>query len=190
LEAAITAIAATGSGPSSVAGKSDYLRSLVSDLSGMGEQGAVLAGDLDLMIGVQPELMIATGAWHGDLTVWNCALSVTDDVLIWDWERYGRGVPLGYDALHYHLQSELSGRAAVPDDVHALVARAPGLLAGFGVSTETAVFTALTYLGELGRRYLTDRQEFAGAERGRIGQWLVPGVHSCIGQISSTLGRA
>ncbi len=47
---------------------------------------------------------LAFGSWHGDWTPWNMASS-GDQVLVWDWERFESGVPVGYDALHHQLQA-------------------------------------------------------------------------------------
>lgn len=46
---------------------------------------------------------VAMGAWHGDLTPWNCSL-LSDGISVWDWERWSPEVPLGLDVLHYHLR--------------------------------------------------------------------------------------
>ena len=43
------------------------------------------------------------GAWHGDLTPWN-AEWVDGRLHIWDWERTGGPVPLGFDAVHAEFQ--------------------------------------------------------------------------------------
>ena len=48
---------------------------------------------------------LAFGAWHGDWTPWNMA-STAGGLLVWDWERFATGVPVGFDALHYWLQIE------------------------------------------------------------------------------------
>lgn len=47
------------------------------------------------------------GCWHGDLTRWNLAAG-PDEVLVWDWERFATGVPVGFDALHFFVQDEVS----------------------------------------------------------------------------------
>ena len=58
---------------------------------------------------------LAIGAWHGDWTPWNMAWDGSQ-VLLWDFERFAAGVPLGFDLAHYRLQSALrdggEGRAA------------------------------------------------------------------------------
>jgi hypothetical protein len=120
------------------------------------------------------EVEVALGAWHGDWTPWNCA-SVAGRILVWDWERFERGVPLGFDALHFDLQRAVVGRNADPRAAVAdCIARAAELLAPFGTGEEAARVVALSYLMALATRYLQDGQAEAGARLGVLGQWLLP----------------
>lgn len=121
---------------------------------------------------------VTFGCWHGDLTAWNIA-STPAGLLVWDWERFTTGVPVGYDALHYWLQ----GAVRLPSEDPALaalrcVALAPELLTPFGVAEPAARLTALAYLAELSARYLADRQEAAGARLGAPGRWLLPALRA------------
>jgi hypothetical protein len=121
---------------------------------------------------------VTLGCWHGDLTAWNLANTRTG-LLVWDWERFSTAVPIGFDALHYWLQSE----ATLPgsDPIQAAgecIRRAPDLLAHFGVRPVPARVTALAYLAELSVRYLADRQAEAGARLGAPGTWLIPAMDS------------
>jgi hypothetical protein len=43
------------------------------------------------------------GAWHGDWAPWNMSRS-KGRVFVWDWERYGGPVPVGFDHLHFRFQ--------------------------------------------------------------------------------------
>ena len=113
------------------------------------------------------------GGWHGDWNPGNCSV-VPGSVLVWDWERYETGVPLGFDALHLRLQSAIGGGATPRAAATALLTDAPGLLAPFGVPSGDACLVAQLYLWGLGVRYATDDQAKAGAAIGRLGEWLVP----------------
>ena len=42
-------------------------------------------------------------AWHGDFVPWNF-LSGSKTMAVWDWERFDRDVPTGFDRLHYSFQ--------------------------------------------------------------------------------------
>ncbi len=98
------------------------------------------------------------GSWHGDWTRWNQAPAPAQGLLVWDWERFCSGVPLGYDALHYSGQvgAGLPGGALAGLGVtrEAL----PSLLAPFGVSTRAQEPVFVLYLVELLVRYTEDAQ--------------------------------
>jgi hypothetical protein len=119
------------------------------------------------------DLPLRYGAWHGDWAPWNMA-GVSDTVLLWDWERFGSGVPVGFDAIHYELQRRIQTSTDATSAVEATVARAERLLAPFEVAPEAREVTALLYLVDLAARYLADRQAEAGARLGVLGSWLLP----------------
>ena len=56
---------------------------------------------------------LAFGTWHGDWGPWNLR-SVPGRLLVWDWERCGDGVPLGFDLLHFGFQTALQGLGRPP----------------------------------------------------------------------------
>jgi hypothetical protein len=98
-------------------------------------------------------------------------------LLVWDWERFATGVPVGFDALHYWLQAAVVSSRCDPAAAAAdCVARAPALLRPFGIDPDAARLTALLYLCELSTRYLVDRQAQAGARLGAPGRWLIPAL--------------
>jgi hypothetical protein len=117
------------------------------------------------------------GAWHGDWTPWNMA-STSSGLLVWDWERFATGVPLGLDGMHYSLQTRLSGNAR--DALWAArgsLTRAPELLAPFDLDADTARLTAALYLAELAVRLVADDQAGAGSRLGAVDQWLLPALN-------------
>jgi hypothetical protein len=63
------------------------------------------------------------------------------------------------------------------------VRRAPELLEPFGVAEQRARLTALLYLADLSVRYLTDRQEQAGAALGAPRRWLLPAFTAGISEL-------
>jgi hypothetical protein len=137
--------------------------------------GAVHAA-ADRLGAVAGDLALSFGASHGDFTPWNLAC-LDDRVLVWDWERFRTGVPVGSDLLHHHLQSDLVARRVEPREAaDRLVTRAPELLAPLGVSRDAARVTALVHGLDLATRYLADRQQEAGARLGDVGHWLLPAV--------------
>lgn len=155
---------------------SQYLSQLRSRLSSAGESPdqATLLWLVDELSTRAGGVTLSYGAWHGDWTPWNMA-STTGGLLVWDWERYTPGVPLGFDALHYRLQTEVGpGHRDPVAAAAACVQNAPALLAPFGISATPAQATVLLYLADLATRYLSDRQAEAGARLGAPGQWLIP----------------
>jgi hypothetical protein len=111
--------------------------------------------------------------------------STTQGLLVWDWERFSTPAPTGFDALHCWLQAEVAGNKAEPAEAaSACVRRAPELLEPFGVAGREARLTALLYLADLSVRYLTDRQEEAGAALGAPRRWLLPALKAGIGDLT------
>ncbi|GHJ46011.1 hypothetical protein Cs7R123_33530 [Catellatospora sp. TT07R-123] len=119
------------------------------------------------------ELSLRYGAWHGDWAPWNMA-NLAGSLLVWDWERFTPGVPLGFDAVHYDLQRQLQDGVDPQTAVESTVRRAPLLLEPFEVVPGSAEVVALLYLADLATRYLSDRQAEAGARLGVLGTWLLP----------------
>ncbi|GAA1783113.1 hypothetical protein [Actinomadura chokoriensis] len=124
----------------------------------------------------QGDAELVFGSWHGDFTPWNTG-GADGRLLVWDWERFATGVPVGFDALHHRLQRAVSDPAADParaaaDCVHG----AAGTLAPFAAAPERAALVARLYLAELAARYLADRQAEAGARLGDVGAWLLPAL--------------
>ncbi|MEV6844700.1 hypothetical protein [Actinoplanes sp. NPDC051411] len=136
-------------------------------------EGASLASAAELLVKHAGETGFRYGAWHGDWAPWNMA-NVDDALLVWDWERFATGVPLGFDAVHHELQRRIQSTDDARDAVEATVQRAGELLAPFGAPAEGRTLTALLYLVDLATRYLTDRQAEAGARLGVLGTWLLP----------------
>jgi hypothetical protein len=117
---------------------------------------------------------LSFGASHGDWAPWNMART-SRGLLVWDWERFRTGVPVGFDALHYWLQARLRpGRHSPLSAASDCLERAPSLLAPFGIEAAEAVVTSTAYLADLATRYLVDRQAEAGSDVGRLGEWLIP----------------
>jgi hypothetical protein len=124
--------------------------------------------------------LLRYGCWHGDWAPWNMAV-LADRLLLWDWERFAAGVPLGFDALHYAMQRDLQAGSfsttRASQAVESCVDRAAELLRPFSVTDRFAAHvTALLYLIDLATRYVTDRQAEAGARLGALGTWLLPAL--------------
>jgi len=156
-------------------GLSSYWHELRQRLTSISDraEGAGLAAAAELLVKHAGETTFRYGAWHGDWAPWNMA-NLADALLVWDWERFATGVPLGFDAVHHELQRRIQSTGDAREAVEATVCRAAELLAPFGVPAEGRAVTALLYLVDLATRYLTDRQAESGARLGVLGTWLLP----------------
>jgi hypothetical protein len=166
-------------------GQSGYWRGLHSRLEACSarEPAAAL---LQVLAGLQATAettSLAFGSWHGDWTPWNMAFS-GGRVLVWDWERFEAGVPVGFDAVHYQLQAAVqrnpAGAQAAAD---AALFTAPMTLGPLGVRPGSAVFVAALYLTEIATRYAGDGAAEAGARLGDVSTWLLPALSRYAGRL-------
>jgi hypothetical protein len=154
---------------------STYWADLRGRLAGVADrsEGAALAAAAAQIAASTGDTVLRYGSWHGDWAPWNMA-NLADTLLVWDWERFAQGVPVGFDALHHELQQRIQSTSDAAAAVEDTVGRAGELLTPFGVPVEARELTALLYLVDLAARYLTDRQAEAGARLGVLGTWLLP----------------
>jgi len=178
LSAAMDTVARMGGLQQGAQASDAYLQQLRERLTAadLGAERTALLEALDALAATGGCAGLTFGAWHGDWSPWNMA-STTGGLLVWDWERFAVGVPIGFDALHYWLQSEVVPQhrdplAAATD----LIEHAAPLLAPFGVDVVHARLTAALYLTDVASRYLVDRQAQAGAALGAPGTWLIPAL--------------
>lgn len=183
--AEVARVAGTRKEPVAASGYLHALRDRVGKLGDTGERGALLTalGSLAARAG---DTALEFGAWHGDWTPWNMA-STREGLLVWDWERFASGAPVGFDALHHWLQTEVVPRHRPPEAAAtACITQAPRLLAPFGTAASQARITALLYLADLATRYLADGQAGAGARLGSAGRWLIPAITGALQAPSRT----
>jgi hypothetical protein len=117
------------------------------------------------------------GAWHGD---WNGGnMAVRDgEVLLWDWERYALGVPVGFDALHYELYRSVESGMAATVAAAEVGARSAALLEPLGVRSADAGAVWTLYVTDIATRFVTDRQELGTARLAQVGDWIGPALAS------------
>jgi hypothetical protein len=191
LHRALAAVASSSSGarPGSVLGELAAWRATVGRLAAHADAASdhdVVAAQLHRyarrLEGRAAGQVLASGAWHGDLTPWN--IGVADGrLLVWDWERYEDGVPVGFDALHHELAVLTQGQGLDHEVAARRVLEGAGpLTAPLGVPLDTAGTVALAYLITLGARYLVDGQRAAGHRSGQLERWLVPLLAARLGE--------
>lgn len=127
------------------------------------------------------DLPLDFGAWHGDWTPWNMAWH-RGVLRLWDWERFARGVPNGFDLLHYRLQEAM--RTASGPPYAAWPDGAAAALEPLGPAGAAADATVRLYLLELCRRYLLAAQEPIGGPLRADAERLLTLLHTDLGRIS------
>lgn len=137
--------------------------------------GRALAHAAQRLIQRHGDMTLRFGSWHGDWSPWNMTMQA-ETLLVWDWERFRTGVPVGFDPLHFTLNAAIDARGAdATRAVEMTLRRAPDLLLPFGVpDPAVAEVITLLYLFDLAARYLSDHQAEAGARLGVLGNWLLP----------------
>jgi hypothetical protein len=98
-----------------------------------------------------------------------------DEVLLWDWERFDDEVPLGFDVLHFRIQSLL--RRHGQDNRHEVgpefARSADALLREFGLSAlDTSLVTTL-YLLSIYLRYAGDADGDGGDHLRGLAAWVL-----------------
>jgi hypothetical protein len=152
---------------------SSYLARLMGRIDDLADQ-ELLAKLRQAVAGLaNSESRLAFGTWHGDWTSWNMAVR-DNRALVWDWERYEKDVPVGFDALHFAFMPALKASSGSEHAALELVAGAAQTLRPFAVSEEEAGRIAFTYILDLATRYLADRQGDTGVRGGVVAQWLEP----------------
>ena len=115
--------------------------------------GALVARALELGCRGDRETPMRFAGWHGDWTPWNM-MPARGKLLVWDWERAGGPVPLGFDAVHYFFQSAwLREAASAEAAIDLALDRSADVLAALGVPRVHRDSIGLLYLSELFLRY-------------------------------------
>ncbi|WP_298886951.1 hypothetical protein [uncultured Serinicoccus sp.] len=120
------------------------------------------------------------GAAHGDWTPWNLATRGRT-TFAWDWERFGTGVPLGLDALHYSFQSGVRLHGLKPAaSLARLQADAADLVRDNGSPPTVGRMLVALYALDFAERFVRHQQEKAGAKKGPIEGWLLPALERVV----------
>lgn len=117
---------------------------------------------------------VTLGAWHGDWTPWNMAWD-QDQVLLWDFERFATGVPLGFDLAHYRLQSLLraEGERAAEQLVRADLSPNASTGGHGAAEGDDPAAVRCAYLVELTRRYVRASEPVEGTPLRARTAWLL-----------------
>lgn len=144
------------------------------DLDDTSKQVRALVDLVDMIDARSGSTELVFGAQHGDWTPWNLQ-TVGDRTNVWDWERFGTGVPIGLDQLHYEFHSATTFSGVPPQEaLQGLRTRMEQVLALHHFESRALSTMWLAYLASVGERFVTDRQEAAGSVKGPLDTWLLP----------------
>ena len=150
---------------------SDFRQRLVDGIVAAGPRVATLRDTVSQLDDADP--VVEFGAWHGDFNPGNFAAG-HNELLVWDWERYERDVPMGFDLLHWAVQREITVLGVKPEEAgRTLLDQAGAVL---NTSAMRGSWLARMYLAWLACRYVRDGQDEAGARLGHVERWLLPAL--------------
>lgn len=122
---------------------------------------------------------IPLGSWHGDLGPWNM-LTDGRETLIWDWERFGVGVPVGFDAAHHRVQRCLAASMNPADAWTLIVCDVEVALGAADQVVAPAEQIAGLYIAAICARYIRDAVDGPSAALRRRVTWLAAISHEAV----------
>jgi hypothetical protein len=153
--AAVREIASRGGTETRSLGGSDYELELLPRIASVPDVGRreVLARLFDLVRSEAADAVLTFGSWHGDWTPWNMSRT-NAGLLVWDWERSGRPVPVGLDVVHHRFQYRWrGGRESVVAAGSAAGIESSDTLVRLGVDEPNHELLLRLYLFELMLRF-------------------------------------
>lgn len=156
--------------------------------------GAAFDGCLDVLAGTP----LPFGAWHGDFAPWNMGPDQVDPdrLAVWDWEHYAEPVPVGFDAIHHAMATDLVDKSRTAAQAaeslgRGIHRRVGDLFVGLQLPRPPAAVchaVLLLYFIEIGCRYLEDGEQEAVTRAGRIQTWLTGALETELESIRSIAG--
>lgn len=147
--------------------------------------GALLEA-LDRVSQATADIPLRFGSWHGDLTPWNLATAADGRALIWDWEHFETGVPLGYDVLHHSVHRAVRDGLDPAAAFEVAWERAPDGLRAFQPAPSARRLTAFLYAVDIASRYLKDGESAGETSLGAVASWLAPVLEAGAGALVET----
>jgi hypothetical protein len=173
--AAMHALALASDGGSLALGESAACRGWhagTQDLASSTQRDQLIEG-VDTVVSRLGDVEVPIGCWHGDWVPWNMTWH-GDRVLLWDWEHFDEGVPVGFDGLHYRAQQlRMSGGTGIAAEDLWVQDASEWLLDTFQLGPRQIRAVLLAYLLEINLRYLRDRAGDPRGTRPRAG-WGLP----------------
>jgi hypothetical protein len=167
---------------------SPFWHALRGRLAGLapGPHAAALRAAADRVGAHRADEPLTLGCWHGDWAPWNM-LATAERVLVWDWETFGEGLPMGFDRVHHDVQRAVVLANVPPAEAYAATARtAPHDLAPFGVAPAAARLVVLLYLLHLATGHL--EQDERHVRLARLDEWLAVGLAPLVASVVADAG--
>ncbi len=122
---------------------------------------------------------LTEGAAHGDWAPWNMA-TPRGSAVVWDWERFRCGVPVGWDALHFEIERNRRAGHGPLESITQVIPSCREVVGRNGAAAEDGLAILASYLLDLGVRQLRTRSEAARDSRGSLTTWLLPALHQIL----------
>jgi len=155
------------------------LRAKVEEVSPRGDTALIrdALARLDEFAGDMP---LEFGAWHGDWAPWNMTTH-GGTIVAWDWEHFERGVPVGFDPVHYDVAQLLSNGATPVEAFDAVLnRRSVGELVERTCDQEAVPVLVAAYVLEIATRYIHDGEDLVGGTAmSRLESWLPKVLSKC-----------
>ncbi|WP_163511443.1 phosphotransferase [Fodinicola acaciae] len=126
------------------------------DLLADGENARRLGSAVDAIEARAGDVSLRLGGWHGDWTPWNMSAR-GQQVGLWDWERFDTGVPVGFDLVHFLVQSAARRHGIAEAVVDHAVSQAGQRIGPYGELIGTL------YTATVAARYLHASEPATGA---------------------------
>lgn len=115
------------------------------------------------------------GASHGDWTPWNM-VGNGDGVMVWDWEHFQTGVPLGFDAIHHRIHAAVRQGRTPREAFGQVLADHATVLGAFQSGPRAQVVAFGAYVLDIASRYVRDGEVEAGSAVGNVATWCEPAL--------------
>ncbi len=153
--AAAADVAQIGGRSSAALGQSDWWAGITSRLAAAHDPA--LEATANTLAHRDGDTEIMLGGVHGDWSPWNMGLR-NGRLVVWDWERFTPGGPLGIDLLHYLWLVGLRTQPKAPDNVASdVLSAAPRWLEELGVSSSQASLLLCLHHLEMAVRFAEAR---------------------------------
>ena len=153
--AAMTEVASLRGTQAEPLDQSEYwssLRSTTGEVVDAGARGRLVAAAAAIEARHGRDVLMF-GSWHGDWGGWNMGVDASGRVQLWDWERFGSGVPVGFDAVHFAVQRLRPGKRDAARREEQLTRSMSSTLEVHGVHAAAAGLTLRLYLLDMAVRY-------------------------------------